>query len=160
MGAALFGSAGRFDWWPAWALIGLMFAWSTAMGVVILHNSPGLLEDRLGARQGAKSWDVAIMSVLGVTTLARLIVARLDQRYDWTIGIPSAAQIAALIVSALGYGMVVWATASNAFFSRLMRIQSDRGQSVATGGPYRYARHPGYFGTIVYELATPILFGS
>lgn len=100
------------------------------------------------------------MSVLGVTTLARLIVARLDQRYGWTIGIPSAAQIAALIVSALGYGMVVWATASNAFFSQLMRIQSDRGQSVATGGPYRYARHPGYFGTIVYELAAPILLGS
>jgi protein-S-isoprenylcysteine O-methyltransferase Ste14 len=31
---------------------------------------------------------------------------------------------------------------------------------VATGGPYRYVRHPGYVGGIVYQLATPLLFGS
>jgi len=75
-------------------------------------------------------------------------------------GIPLTAQIAALVVSALGYGLVVWATASNAFFSQVVRIQSERGHSVATGGPYRYARHPAYLGTILYELAVPVLLAS
>ena len=70
------------------------------------------------------------------------------------------AQIAALVVSALGYALAVWATASNAFFSQVVRIQSERGHSVATGGPYRYVRHPAYLGAILYELAVPVLLAS
>jgi protein-S-isoprenylcysteine O-methyltransferase Ste14 len=160
MGVALFWSAGRIDWWPAWALILVMLAWITATAIVILRFNPDLLADRLGPRKGAKPWDLAIMSIIGVTTLVRLIVAGLDQRYGWTSGIPLAAQIAALVVSALGYTLVVWATASNAFFSQVVRIQSERDHSVATGGPYRYVRHPGYLGTILYELAVPVLLAS
>jgi protein-S-isoprenylcysteine O-methyltransferase Ste14 len=160
MGVALFWSAGRIDWWPAWALIVLMLAWITATAIVILRVNPDLLAERLGPRKGARSWDLAIMSTIGVTTLVRLVVAGLDQRYGWTGAIPLTAQIVALAVSALGYGLVVWATASNAFFSQIVRIQSERGHSVAAGGPYRFVRHPGYLGTILYELAVPILLAS
>jgi len=160
MSVALFWSAGRIDWWPAWALIVLMLAWITATAVVILRFNPDLLADRLGPRKGAKPWDLAIMSIMGLTTLLRLIVAGLDQRYGWTSGIPFAGQVAALVVSALGYALVVWATASNAFFSQVVRIQSERAHSVATGGPYRYVRHPAYLGTILYELAVPVLLAS
>lgn len=53
-----------------------------------------------------------------------------------------------------------WATASNRFFSQIFRIQSERGHTVATGGPYRYVRYPAYVGAIVYELAAPILLAS
>jgi protein-S-isoprenylcysteine O-methyltransferase Ste14 len=52
------------------------------------------------------------------------------------------------------------ATASNAFFSQIFRIQKERGHTVATGGPYRFVRHPGYVGTILFEIATPIMLGS
>jgi protein-S-isoprenylcysteine O-methyltransferase Ste14 len=31
---------------------------------------------------------------------------------------------------------------------------------VATGGPYRIVRHPGYVGAILYTLAMPVLLGS
>jgi protein-S-isoprenylcysteine O-methyltransferase Ste14 len=160
MGVALFWSAGRIDWWPAWALIVVMLAWSTATAIVILRFNPDLLAERLGPRKGAKPWDMAIMSVIGLATLVRLVLAGLDQRYGWTSGMPLAAQIAALVVVALGYALTVWATASNAFFSQIVRIQSERGHSVATGGPYRYVRHPAYLGTILYELAVPILLAS
>ena len=47
MGVALFWSAGQIDWWPAWALIVVMLAWSTATGMVILRYSPDLLAERL-----------------------------------------------------------------------------------------------------------------
>jgi protein-S-isoprenylcysteine O-methyltransferase Ste14 len=100
------------------------------------------------------------MSMLGITQLVRYIVAGLDQRYDWTLGFPGAAQVTALIVCILGYALVVWATASNPFFSQIVRIQSERGHVVVTGGPYHYARHPAYAGAIVYELAVPILLAS
>lgn len=160
MGVALFWSAGRIDWWPAWALLAVMLAWIIAMGFAILRFNPDLLAERLGPRKGGKQWDMTIMGIVGLSELARLIIAGLDQRYGWTGGFPIAAQIAALAVCALGYALGVWATASNAFFSQIVRIQTERGHAVATGGPYQYVRHPAYVGTILYQLAMPVLLAS
>ena len=160
MGVALFWPAGRIAWWPAWAAIAVNLAWLTAMEIVILRLQPGLLADRLEAGKGAKNWDIAITSIIRLTQLARYIVAGLDQRYGWTGGFPVGAQIAALIVCVLGYALFVWAMASNAFFAQVVRIQSERGHAVATGGPYHYVRHPAYVGAMLYELAVPILLAS
>jgi protein-S-isoprenylcysteine O-methyltransferase Ste14 len=160
MGVALFWSAGRIDWWPAWASLAVMLAWITATTIIIFRFNPDLLAERLGPRKGAKAWDTAIMSSLGLTQLVRYIVAGLDQRYGWTGGFPFAVQISALTLCVLGYALVVWATASNAFFSQIVRIQSERGHTVVTGGPYHYLRHPAYVGAILYELAVPVLLAS
>lgn len=160
MGVALFWSAGRFDWWPAWAALAVNLAWIAATAVVILRRNPALLAERLGPRKGAKPWDTAIMSLLGLTQLGRYIVAGLDQRYGWTGGLPLVAQVVALAVCALGYALFVWAIAANAFFSQIVRIQPERSHEVATGGPYHYVRHPAYLGAILYELAVPVLLAS
>jgi protein-S-isoprenylcysteine O-methyltransferase Ste14 len=160
MGVALFWSAGQMGWWPAWATLAVMVAWIIATAIVILRFNPDLLAERLGPRQGAKPWDTAIMSLLGLIQLGRYIVAGLDRRYGWTGDFPLAAQIAALIVCILSYALVVWATAANTFFSQIVRTQSERGHTVATGGPYHHVRHPAYAGAILYELAVPVLLAS
>ncbi len=160
MGVALFWPAGRLDWWAAWALLAVTLAWSAATAFVILRFNPGLLVERLGPRQGAKSWDTAILSLLGMAQLARCIVAGFDQRYNWTGSFPLSLQLAALAVCLLGYALLVWATASNAFFSQIVRIQTERSHTVASGGPYRYVRHPGYLGALLVELAAPMLLAS
>jgi protein-S-isoprenylcysteine O-methyltransferase Ste14 len=160
MGVALFWSAGKINWWPAWAALAVMAAWVAATGYVILRFNPALLAERLGPRKGAKTWDTAIMSLVGILQLGRYIVAGLDQRYGWTGDFPLALQIAALILSVPGYAIVVWATASNAFFSQIVRIQEERDHKVVSSGPYRYIRHPAYAGAILYELAVPLLLAS
>ena len=161
MGVALFWSAGRLDWWPAWAALAVMAVWTAAMAIIVLHHNPDLLAERLGPRKGEKRWDAAIVPLMGLVTLVRYILAGLDQRYGWTGGLPVAVQLVALTLCALGYDVLfVWATAANTFFSRIMRIQTERGHAVATGGPYRYVRHPAYAGAILYELAVPFLLAS
>ncbi len=50
--------------------------------------------------------------------------------------------------------------ASNPFFTQVVRIQSERGHTVATGGPYRYVRHPSYLSMILFELALSTLLAS
>jgi len=159
-GVALFWSAGRVDWWAGWAMVVLLLSWSFATAVVILRINPDLLAERLGPRKGAKKWDTAILSLVGVATLARLVIAGLDQRFGWVGDFSTAWQIAALCVCVLGYTLVVWATTSNAYFSQVVRLQSERGHAVATGGPYRFVRHPAYTGTILFELAAPVLLDS
>jgi len=39
-------------------------------------------------------------------------------------------------------------------------IQFEREHAVCSSGPYRYVRHPGYLGMIIYNLATPLFLGS
>ena len=160
MGVALFWSAGRIDWWPAWAAIAVWLACYTAMDILLLRFNPELMAERLTPPKGAKTWDRAILSILRLLQLVRYILAGLDQRYGWTSGFPLAAQIAALIVCVLSYALLTWAMASNAFFSQIVRIQSDRGHTAVTNGPYRYVRHPAYVGMIIFELAMPTLLAS
>jgi protein-S-isoprenylcysteine O-methyltransferase Ste14 len=160
MGVALFWSAGQIDWWPGWAALAVMASWITATAILIFRFNPGLLAERLGPRQGAKPWDIAIMSILGLTQLVRYTVAGLDQRFGWTGDFPLTAQITALTICVLGYALVVWATAANPYFSQIVRIQPERGHRVVTGGPYHYVRHPAYVGAILFELAVPVLLAS
>ena len=160
MGVALFWSAGRFDWWPAWAAIAVWLAWFTVMDTLILRFNPALMAERLAPPKGAKTWDRAILSILRLTQLVCYILAGLDQRYGWTGGLPLAAQIAGLTVCVFSSALLTWAMASNTFFSQIVRIQSERGHAVATDGPYRYLRHPAYIGMILFELAISILLAS
>ena len=156
---ALFWSAGRLDWWPGWAATGVWLAWFAATDVILLRN-PELLAERLSPPQGAKAWDRSLLSVLRLLQLARYILAGLDQRYGWTGGFPVAAQTAGLTVCVLSYALLAWAMASNAFFSQIVRIQSERSQAVVTNGPYRYVRHPAYVGMILFEPGMGLLLGS
>lgn len=160
MGIALFWSAGKMNWWPGWAALSVMLGWLAATAFIINKFNPALLEDRLSARKGSKTWDAVIVSSVGLITLIRYIVAGLDERYGWSGEFPFSWQIIALIICAFGYTIFTWATASNAFFSKVVRIQSERDHRVVSSGPYQYVRHPAYLGAILYELAVSFLFAS
>jgi len=156
----LFLSAGRWDWGMGWALVGIVSAWAGATAWILIGWYPELIPERMGTLRGAKAWDRVILGGIALTTVARCVVAGLDQRWGWSTGIPLSAQLAATAVATLGYALLVWATSSNAFFSQVVRIQVERGHAVATGGPYRFVRHPAYVGTILFELAAPVMLGS
>jgi len=160
MGVALFWSAGRLDWWPAWAAIAVWVVEFVAMDILLIRFNPDLMAERQAPPKGAKSWDRAIMSVLRLLQLARYILAGLYQRYGWTGGFPVAAQFAGLVVCTLGYALLTWAMVSNSFFSQIVRIQTDRGHAVVTRGPYRFVRHPAYVGMILFELGMASLLAS
>jgi protein-S-isoprenylcysteine O-methyltransferase Ste14 len=160
MGVALFWSAGRINWWPAWAAIAVWLATFTAMDILLLRFNPGLIAERLAPPREAKGWDKVIMSIVRLTQLVRYILAGLDQRYGWTGGFPLAAQVAALTVCVLSYALLTWAMFSNPFFSQVVRIQSDRDHAVVKDGPYRYVRHPAYVGMILFEPAMATLLAS
>jgi protein-S-isoprenylcysteine O-methyltransferase Ste14 len=159
-GVILFGLSGRLDWAMGWALVIIMAGWIIATGLAIVPRYPMLLADRVHPPKGAKTWDTALMGIVGVLGLAGYIVAALDLRYRWTTSMPTALQGAALFLTVIGYSIIVWATASNAFFSMTVRIQKERGHTVAAGGPYRFVRHPAYVGMVLQFLAVPVMLGS
>ncbi len=112
------------------------------------------------AKQDAKGWDNWVTRIAGLFMIAGLVVPGLDLRFHWSPPFEAGIQLVGFIVLALGYALFSWAMLSNEFFETKVRIQADRGQTVATSGPYRYVRHPGYVGLILQLLATPMALGS
>jgi protein-S-isoprenylcysteine O-methyltransferase Ste14 len=160
VGVALFWSAGRMNWWAAWAAIAVWVVEFTAMDILLIRFNPDLMTERQAPPKGAKIWDRAILSTLRLMQLVRYILAGLDQRHGWTVGFPLATQIAGLVVCSLSYALLTWAMVSNAFFSQIVRIQAERGHAVVTRGPYRFVRHPAYVGMILFELGMGVLLAS
>ena len=99
------------------------------------------------------------MSRLGALSLDRQ-GTELVREYSGLLGISLQAEVIGLAGVILGYALVAWAMAANAFFSVTVRIQSERGHKVAAGGPYRMMRHPGYVGAILFNVFTPVMLGS
>ncbi len=157
----LFGLVGRWDWWNGWALSAVYILWSLGSIIFILPVNPQMLAERSRPQKGAKKWDLAMVSAMSVFLLATYIIACLDVRFGWATPFPLWAQITGLVAAVLGYDVILmWSMVSNAYFTAIVRIQTDRQHTVATGGPYRFVRHPGYVGTILCYLATPFLLGS
>ncbi len=161
VGVILFWSAGRLDWWMGWGVTAVYALWVAANAILIIPRSPELLVERASRNlKGVKSWDNVLLGIIGLLTIAKYVVAGLDIRYGWSAPLIASLQITALILAAWGYALVTWSMVANAFFSTVVRIQEDRGQKVCTTGPYRFVRHPGYIGSIIFEMTVPIALGS
>lgn len=158
--ALLFGVAGRWDWWNGWALSVVYILWTLGTMIFILPVNPEMLAERASPKD-MKTWDKILLSLMGVFILASYSIAALDVRLDWSEGFPLWVQIVGLVVAVIGYDIIlVWSMVVNAYFIATVRIQDDRGQQVISHGPYAFVRHPGYFGTILMNLAVPFLLNS
>jgi protein-S-isoprenylcysteine O-methyltransferase Ste14 len=160
-GGVLFGSAGRLDLPMVWAYLCAYCGALLAFALITVRRDPDLLRERRGGRPGAKGWDRILLTIYGLLFFVTWIVAGLDVgRFHWSDTVPLGLQIAGLIVAAAAFGLVWWATWVNTFFSRVVRIQEDRGHQVAASGPYRYVRHPGYTANVLAWPSTALALGS
>ena len=157
--AILFISAGRLDWPIAWVFLAIYTA-IILIGVIFVD--PELIEERGHIGPGAKRWDIILASLVVVFLFpATFLIAGLDAgRYHWSPLFPIWVQLLALLVFILGSAISSWAIITNKFFSTVVRIQTNRGHYVITGGPYGYVRHPGYTGAIIVSISIPLILGS
>ena len=161
--ASLFIASGRLDWVMAWVYVGVYLAGMGVNALVLIPTNPELVVERAQFK-GKRDLDRALAGVMALFgPVSICIVAGLDVRFGWSAcatGIPPAPLIAALAIAVLGSLLTTWAMASNRFFYGVLRIAKDRGHTVATSGPYRYVRHPGYVGAIMFQVVMPLILGS
>ena len=147
----------------------LPFSWITlgTFSVINILNvflvEPELIAERLQfGGEGVNRKDQILATATALFALPiSLMIAGLDRgRFLWTQSFPVAVQIAGVVLYILGNLLFRWAMHSNRYFSTYLRIQTDRGHQVATGGPYRFVRHPGYAGAILSAVTLPLALGS
>ncbi len=119
-----------------------------------------VIKERGSKKKNVKRWDKIISGLNAVPGLGIYIVSGLDYRFEWTGPISIWIHMVGLILLLLGSMLFTWSMVSNSFFSTMVRIQDDRDHTVASEGPYKYVRHPGYVGFILMSISTPLVFGS
>jgi len=154
-------AAGSWKWVAGWVYVIIFLLFDLATAIVVFPRSPELLIERSSAHSDAKTWDKKIMPLAaGILPLISWIMAGLDFRLGWNPPVSREIQILAVFMTIFGHGIIVWAMGANAFFSPLVRIQTERGHTVAAGGPYRIIRHPGYLGAMLFSISVPMMLAS
>lgn len=158
--AMLFGPAGRLDYWQGWVLLLLILLVTSAQLVLFRHDREFVME-RMRPGAGVKGWDRWVLSAIGLATLSTVILGALDSgRFNWTTSAAWPLYWGGYVSFLLSVGLFTWAMKVNRYFSSVVRIQLDRGQSVVTKGPYAIVRHPGYVGGITLAFSLALMLGS
>jgi len=161
--AVLLISAGTTDWFFGWVYIILILVATIGSRLATYFKNPDLLIERgqYASAEDVHSWDKALVGIVGIFgPLLMVLIAGLDHRFQWSQCFSPALQWVGAGMTALGYGLGVWAMLENKFFSAVVRIQEDRGHTVISTGPYKLLRHPSYAGAILAGLFFPLFLNS
>jgi len=154
--------ARQWNWWEGWMYALLSILTFIISRILASKQHPDIIAERAHFLQheNAKAWDRRISIFLGIGGIAAMILVGLDKLFDWSPSFTPPLKAIALILIIAGYILSSYALVVNRFFSDTVRLQTDRGQKVISNGPYRWIRHPGYAGTILAYLATPVFLDS
>ena len=156
----VFLSAGRLTFWQGW-VYSVLSALVLLMTVAMLYDQPDLISERLKPGKGMKRWDKIYYAFSSPFFFLSIILACVDVgRFGWSPPLPISVYIISCIIYVLGHSIFLWAKRTNKFFSSVVRIQTERNQVVCQEGPYRFVRHPGYVGGIIFTLTTPLVLGA
>ncbi len=97
---------------------------------------------------------------MGLAGILVLLIAGLDELLDWSPAFSLPVKIVAIGIMVVGYALTSYALIENRFLSGMVRLQTDRGQTVVSTGPYHWMRRPGYAGALLVYLATPLFLDS
>jgi len=157
----LFLPAGTLRFWQGWAYLAVWFIPGLVFSLYFHKRDPALVERRLQSKEKEKEQKVVMGVVYMVFSLAYLIPG-LDFRFGWsyrrTGAVPLWLEITSLAIVLASYLMTIWVMDVNRYAARTIRVET--GQKVVSTGPYKWIRHPMYFGVLLMMLFTPLALGS
>ena len=156
LAAFLFIPAGSLRYWQGWVLMAQLFLPMPFTSVYFLKRDPQLVERRLRTQEAIGEQKTIIRWMQGVV-FASLLIPGLDYRFGWS-HVPLWLTILSQVLFFAGSLITLWVMKENSFASRT--VQVEEGHQVISTGPYRFVRHPMYFGAILMFVFTPLALGS
>ena len=136
--------------------MGLLFLPMFVAGLVMMAKNPGLLRERLDAKEKEKE-QKSVVGLSGLLFIASFVLAGINWRYQWML-LPDWAIYTAAVVFVICYLLYAEVLRENTYLSRTIKVQEN--QKVIDTGLYGIVRHPMYFATTILFLAMPLVLGS
>ncbi len=161
-GLALFLAAGTVAWLSGWIFLVLFSGFTIAVTRWLLRHNPGLLKERMTGigKPNQPAWDRMFFVAVEVLFLGWLVLMPLDAvRFHWS-KMPGWLQMVGAALLLCSFYLFFLTFRENPYLSPAVRVQTERGQTVISTGPYHYVRHPMYAGVIPFVVGTTLLLGS
>jgi protein-S-isoprenylcysteine O-methyltransferase Ste14 len=159
--ALILGSAGSLRFWQGWLFLLLMASFWIAFFVDLLKHDPKLVERRLQRRETEPAQKL-FQKLFSAVFFSSFVVAGLDFRFGWSrawIGsVPVSLVLTGQVLTSMGCWFVFWVLKTNSFAASTIQVETE--QRVISSGPYRFVRHPMYFGMVLTAAATPLALAS
>lgn len=158
---ALFLPAGTLTWFAGWIFLLMFFGFYLAVTLWLYKHNPGLMQERMQlSASNQQGWDRILFAAMLVFSFIWMIIMSLDAvRFHWSL-VPVWLQVLGAVILLCSFYLLFLAFRENSYLSPVVRIQSDRGQTVISTGPYHYVRHPMYMAITVFIVGTSLLLGS
>jgi protein-S-isoprenylcysteine O-methyltransferase Ste14 len=159
IGLLLFLSAGTFDYWQAWAFLGVFALTAWIPSIYLQITNPAALQRRMRGGPTAEGRTVQKIVMVGLygSLAAMCVVSALDHRFGWS-SVPTALCVVGDVLVAVGLVVVVLVAVQNSYASTT--VQVEVGQVVVSTGLYGIVRHPMYTGNVLMLVGTPLALGS
>ena len=156
----VFLAAGSLKWEWGWWFVGVYFLGILINAALLFAVNPAVIAERSDNKE-MRGWD-QIWGTLAFLTLMLIIplIGGLDYRFGWSAAVSRGLHLTGAGLFFIGGLLFAWAMAFNAKFATVVRVGDEDSHPVATDGPYRIVRHPGYLGACFQAIGLPLLFGS
>jgi protein-S-isoprenylcysteine O-methyltransferase Ste14 len=158
-GFILFGPAGTFHYWQAWLFIVVFSAVSIGPTIYLARTNPAVLERRMRAGPRAETRTAQKFIVTGnfMAIVVMMAFSALDHRMGWSTVQVWVSLLGEVLVAA-GLGIAMLVILQNGYAASTVTVEA--GQKVASGGLYKFVRHPMYFGSVILMVGIPLALGS
>jgi protein-S-isoprenylcysteine O-methyltransferase Ste14 len=157
----LFVPAGTVRYWEGWAFLAFWFIPGGLALIYFSKHDSGVLKRRMQVKEKVTEQKTIMKATYAIMFIA-FLVAGLDFRFGWTRewagAVPLWLIVAGLLAALCGRLLTYWVMNVNRYAGRTITVEP--GQTVVCSGPYRWVRHPMYFGILMIMLFTPLALGS
>ncbi|MCV7443447.1 isoprenylcysteine carboxylmethyltransferase family protein [Mycobacterium paraense] len=159
VGLILFGPAGTLRYWQAWAFLAVFTAASLGPTIYLARNNPAALQRRMhaGPRAETRAAQKVIITSSFVILFAMMAFSALDHRMGWST-VPPWVSVLGDVLVATGLGLAMLVIIQNSYAAATVTV--EQGQRVASGGVYKFVRHPMYVGNVIMMVGMPLALGS
>ncbi len=158
-GLILFLPAGTLNYWQAWVFIAVFTVATIVPSIYLARTNPAALQRRMHAGPRAETRTAQKIIITGsfLGLFAMMAFSAFDHRMGWSSMPPSVSVLGdALVAAGLGIAMLV--VIQNGYAASTVTVET--GQTVVSGGVYKFVRHPMYVGGVIMMVGMPLALGS
>lgn len=162
-GAALFLTAGTFDWWRGWVLVGMIAVGTLATMLLVFRTRPDLLRERMRGmvQKGQPVADRILVLTFLVTYMGSIVFISVDVFELHLLPKPTVwLSSLGLVLVVVGWVIIALVFRENAFAAPVVKHQATRGHKVVDTGVYAVVRHPMYAGIFVFSAGMALWLES